>query len=66
MKNAPAIAAWIYFIAMALFVTFPGVKIANKVEPYILGLPFILAWYMGWIIGSVVIFYFLYRQAQRS
>ena len=66
MKNAPAIVAWIYFITMAIFVTFPGVSFANRVEPYILGLPFILAWYMAWILGSVFIFALLYWRAQKS
>ena len=56
----------VYFIAMAVFLTFPGVTIANRVEPYIFGLPFILAWYMGWIVGALIVFSFLYRHAQRQ
>lgn len=66
MNRALVVIAFVYFIAMAVFVTFPGVSVANRVEPYILGLPFFLAWFMGWIIGSLVIFYLLYRDVQKS
>ena len=61
MKRLAVIVAFAYFIIMTLVVTFPGLSVANRVEPYILGLPFVLAWFMGWMLGALVVLYFLYR-----
>ena len=45
----------IYFILMALAVTWPGLVLFARIEPFILGLPFSLAWISAWIAGSVVV-----------
>ena len=51
----------IYFILMALAVTWPGLVLFARIEPFILGLPFSLAW----IAGSVVVLYLLDRVEKR-
>lgn len=61
MKRTAVVLAFAYFIAMTVLVTFPGLSVANRVEPYILGLPFVLAWFMGWMIGALVVLFFLHR-----
>jgi len=49
----------LYFVAMAYFVTWPGLVPFARIRPMILGLPFSLAWIAGWIAGSVVVLYLL-------
>ena len=55
----------IYFIPMALAVTWPGLVLFARIEPFILGLPFSLAWISAWIAGSVVVLYLLDRVEKR-
>ncbi len=38
-----------------------GVPFANRVDPRILGLPFILAWLVFWVILTPATLYFIYR-----
>lgn len=61
MKRLSIITAFAYFLTMAVVLTFPGLSVANRVEPYVLGLPFVLAWYMAWMLGALIVFYFLYH-----
>lgn len=32
-----------------------GIPFANRVQPYILGLPFLLAWIVAWVIATTLI-----------
>ena len=32
-----------------------GIPFANRVEPYVLGLPFLLFWIVGWVVATSVI-----------
>ena len=50
-----------YFAAMAVAVTFPGLALFNSIEPFILGIPFAFAWVLSWLVGSLVVFFILYR-----
>ncbi len=38
-----------------------GVCFVNKVEPYILGMPFLLAWLVFWVIMTSVIMAIIYK-----
>ena len=29
-----------------------GVAFVNRVEPYVLGMPFVLAWIVGWVVAG--------------
>ncbi len=39
----------IFTIAMALVMVFPIFALGNRVEPFVLGLPFSMAWVIFWI-----------------
>jgi hypothetical protein len=45
---------------MAVGVTFPGITPFNTIRPFVFGVPFVFAWYLCWIVGSVLVFTFLY------
>ena len=38
-----------------------GIPFANRVHPYIAGLPFLLAWIVGWVIATSIIMAVIYR-----
>lgn len=38
----------VYFIICYAMVSFPGLYIANRIRPYILGMPFLLFWCILW------------------
>ncbi|MCS2608093.1 DUF3311 domain-containing protein [Halomonas dongshanensis] len=42
---------WIlaYFTICALAMIWPGALIANRIEPFVLGLPFFVFWYVAWV-----------------
>lgn len=55
MKNIKLL-LWIPFIGMCLCI-----PIANKIEPYILGLPFLLFWITLWMVLSSLILVIVYK-----
>ncbi len=61
MKRVAVGIAVSYFAAMAVAVTFPGIRLANSVRPLVLGIPFVFAWVLSWVAGSILIFFILYR-----
>ena len=38
-----------------------GIPFVNRVEPLVLGMPFVLAWIVFWVVGGAVIMGFIYR-----
>lgn len=38
-----------HFAVCVLAMVWPGALIANRVEPYVLGLPFLFFWYAAWM-----------------
>jgi len=48
-----------YFTLFLLAVTWPGLLPFARIRPFVLGLPFSLAWIAAWIAGSVVVLYLL-------
>jgi hypothetical protein len=43
----------IYVVCCASALTWPGYALlGNRIEPYILGVPFSLAWVIGWVMLS--------------
>jgi hypothetical protein len=53
--------AFVYFIAMAVVLTFPGIGPFNTIRPLVFGVPFVFAWYLIWILGALVVFILLHR-----
>ena len=50
-----------FFVAMTVALTYPGVAPFNTIRPYVLGIPFVFAWYLLWILGALAVFGFLYK-----
>jgi len=59
MKRAATWTAIVYFIAMAIALTFPGINPFNTIKPFVFGIPFVFAWYILWILGALCVFGFL-------
>lgn len=54
-----------YLVLMVVAVTWPGVVPFNRVEPAVLGLPFVMAWIAGWVAGAVPVLWLLDRAEAR-
>ena len=50
----------IYFFICTLAMIWPGAVIANRIEPMILGLPFLFFWYVAWVfmvfLGTLILY----------
>jgi membrane protein implicated in regulation of membrane protease activity len=57
-------AAWL--AAAAVFLTWPGALPFNRIRPYVLGLPFSLAWVVLWIVAGLVVFLVMDRALVRE
>jgi sterol desaturase/sphingolipid hydroxylase (fatty acid hydroxylase superfamily) len=60
VRRAPRAFA-VFVVAMMAVMVFPLFAIGNRVEPMVLGLPFSMAWVVGWILVEFVVlvgFYF--------
>ena len=57
--NKPGIGDWllaIYVICCAAALTWPLYdRLGNRIEPYVLGVPFSLAWVVGWVSFTFVV-----------
>jgi hypothetical protein len=57
----------IYVVACAFAVTWPGYAIfGNRVEPYVLGLPFSLAWNVLWVVMTCLVLATYYVTGRRE
>lgn len=54
-------AARVALAAIGPFMLTFGVPFANRIEPRIFGLPFILAWIVFWVLATPFTLYFIYR-----
>ncbi|OGU02056.1 MAG: hypothetical protein A2W29_03715 [Gemmatimonadetes bacterium RBG_16_66_8] len=61
MKRVANALAWVYFLMMAVAVTYPGVQPFNTIRPFVFGLPFAFAWPVFWVVGAGLVFYFVHR-----
>ena len=64
LKTARALTV-AYLVLAMIFVTWPGFLPFARIEPFILGLPFSMAWIAGWVAGVVVVLYLLDRVERR-
>lgn len=50
----------LYFLVCTLAMIWPGAVLANRIEPIILGLPFLFFWYVVWIfmvfLGTLILY----------
>ena len=56
----------LFFILFVVAVTWPGMVPFNRIEPYILGLPFSMAWIAFWVVLSFLMLLFLDHTEERS
>ncbi len=61
MKRSAGWIAAVYFVAMAVAITFPGIRPFNTIRPFVFGIPFVFAWVLSWVLGALVVFVMLYR-----
>lgn len=52
----------IYFLATLPFIgILGGISFANKVTPYVFGLPFVLFWIVSWVVATSAIIGIIYK-----
>jgi len=64
-RKAVRVLAGVYFIAMAIALTWPGMLPAARIRPFVLGLPFGFFWGGAWIAVSVGVLYVVDRVERR-
>lgn len=47
--------AWAYHLTFAAAVVWPVQSLLNTAEPFVLGLPFVMAWPAAWVLGSLLV-----------
>ncbi len=55
----------LYFTLSLLTTTWPGMLPFARIEPFVFGLPFSMAWVAMWLAGSVVVLWQLDRVERR-
>lgn len=54
-----------YLILFLIAVVWPGVLVAARIRPFVLGLPFAFFWYTAWIACALPVLYLLDRVERR-
>lgn len=44
-----------YYVAMLIFLTYPGYVPFSRIRPFVLGMPFALFWQVVWISGAIAV-----------
>ena len=63
-RGGPGLLPVVIALVPALALT-AAIPLVNRLEPRIFGLPFLLAWIVGWIILTPVCMLVVHRQRQR-
>lgn len=50
MAKRPSLLLTLHFILCTLAMIWPGALFANRIEPTVLGLPFLFFWYVLWML----------------
>jgi hypothetical protein len=50
-----------FFVLYTIALTYPGALVANRIEPLVFGLPFIMFWVVLWVVLSLPVFILLDR-----
>lgn len=64
-RRRHAVALGIALTSLLAFI-WPGYTLAARIEPYLLGLPFALAWLVLWILACFATFLWLYLIESRE
>lgn len=65
-RRSVRIAFLTYILFFAALTLWPGIRLINRIEPKILGLPFSLAAHGGLILGAMGMFAMLYLSESRD
>jgi Protein of unknown function (DUF3311) len=57
---------WVFLIAYTVALLFPGVMPFNHIQPFVLGMPFVLFWYAVWVAAGVVALFLVDRIEARA
>ncbi len=55
----------VYLFLMLVFVTWPGLTLVARIEPFVLGMPLSLAWIAAWVAGALFVLWGLDRVESR-
>lgn len=58
--------AVVFFILFTVAVTWPGMVPFNRIQPWILGLPFSMAWIALWVVLSFLVLFAVDRVEEKS
>ena len=62
MTRTPHVLLGIYLAICLLSLVWPGAELAGgRIEPYVFGLPFSLAWYAGWSVMTFLALFLYHR-----
>jgi hypothetical protein len=50
-----------WFAAIPVLLNLAGVLYANRVTPFVFGLPFLLAWVVGSVVATSLVMWLVYR-----
>lgn len=58
----PHVLLGVYSVVCLAALTWPGYALlGNRIEPYVLGLPFALAWNVGWVVMTFIVLVIFHR-----
>lgn len=64
-KSPLKVALVVLQVVCWLAMIWPGALLANRIEPFVLGLPFMYFWYIAWILVMAVGLFLLYQLEDR-
>jgi hypothetical protein len=56
---------WRWLLPLPLLALLAGPFVANTIEPFVFGLPWLLAWTVGWAIATAMTLGFVYLMDRR-
>ncbi|MGH7481639.1 MAG: DUF3311 domain-containing protein [Longimicrobiales bacterium] len=56
----------VFLVAYTVALTWPGLTLANRVRPFVLGLPFIFFWIALWVALGLLVFWAIDRLEARG
>jgi len=54
-----------FFVLYLVAISWPGIQPFNRIRPFVLGLPFSMAWVTGWVIAGGLVLWWLERREDR-
>lgn len=58
-RRAAQILFWTFLVLYTGALTWPGLTVANRIRPFVLGLPFVFFWVGAWVFAGLVVFWIM-------